>query len=118
MKPSITSIHRRGLCFGALTTALGLFSAREATAWPYGQTRRVARRTSRRVTRRHMYALPIGYATYRWGAYNYYRVGGLFYYPYMYQGRTVYVEINIDGSGHPLPPPPASEIDIDINIPR
>ncbi len=81
-----------------------------------GTARRTARRTTRRVTRRHYWALPGPYTPFRWGAYNYYRCGGIFYYPYMFGGRTVYVEVNVDSSGNPLPPPPPDQVAIDIDI--
>ena len=81
----------------------------------YGSVRRTARRTSRRtarrVTRRHMWALPAGYRVVNRGAYRYYYYGGAYYYPYYKSGRTVYVEVDINGG-----PPPASEIEIDIDI--
>lgn len=133
MSQNTNPISRRTALSGLLTGVASLAVATTATAYPYRRgyrgapyrpggyavNRGVARRTSRRVTRRHLYGLPGGYRPYRWGAYNYYRVGSLFYYPYMYQGRTVYIEINVDSGGNPLPPPPASqalvEIDIDID---
>jgi hypothetical protein len=31
----------------------------------------------------------------------------------MYMGRTVYIDINVQG-GYPMPPPPVGSIDIDI----
>jgi hypothetical protein len=31
----------------------------------------------------------------------------------MYMGRTVYIDINVNG-GYPAPPPPIGSIDIDI----
>jgi hypothetical protein len=78
--------------------------------------RGVARRTTRRVARRHMWALPGAYAPYRWGAYTYFLCAGVYYYPYMYGGRTVYVEVDVDSSGKPLPPPSASQVSVDIDI--
>jgi hypothetical protein len=50
---------------------------------------------------------------YAYGGYRYYRVGPRYYYPYMYMGRTVYIDINVQG-GYPMPPPPVGSIDIDI----
>lgn len=79
--------------------------------------RRTARRTARRVTRRNMvWAMPAMATAFWWGGHQYYRSGGLYYYPYFVSGQTVYVEIEVDAQGHPLPPPPASEIEININI--
>lgn len=78
--------------------------------------RRTARRTSRRVTRRHLYGLPAGYRSYYWGGHSYYLAGGVYYYPYFYGGRTVYVEIEVDSSGRPYPPPAASEIDFNVSV--
>ena len=62
---------------------------------------------------RGCYALPRGAVIFSYGGYRYYRVGPRFYYPYMYGGRTVYIDINVSG-GNPVPPPPAASIDIDI----
>lgn len=75
-------------------------------------SRQQGRQTSR-ARRRGCYTLPPGAALYPYGAYRYYRVGPRFYYPYMYGGRTVYVDIDVVG-GNPVPPPSASSIDIDI----
>ncbi len=120
MQHSTNSINRRRAFTGLLTAAFGLFSAQTAAAYPYGQVRRVSRRTSRRtmrrVARRHFYTMPHGCVPFRWGAYNYYRLGSIFYYPYMLHGRTIYVEVDVDSSGRPLAPPPASQIDVDIDI--
>lgn len=77
-------------------------------------SRQQGRQTSR-ARRRGCYALPPGAALYPYGAYRYYRVGPRFYYPYMYGGRTVYVDIDVVG-GYPAPPPPAGSIDIDIYV--
>jgi hypothetical protein len=75
-------------------------------------SRQDGRQTSR-ARRRGCYALPHGAATFAYGGFRYYRVGPRYYYPYMYGGRTVYIEIDVVG-GYPAPPPAAGSIDIDI----
>ncbi|MFV1994861.1 MAG: hypothetical protein ACC661_05440 [Verrucomicrobiales bacterium] len=75
-----------------------------------GTARRTARRTTRRVARRRMHTLPAGYRMINYGAYRYYVVGGVYYYPYYVSGQPVYIEVDIDANGQPLPPPPANEI--------
>ena len=62
------------------------FGVSEAEALPYH--RRVARRTSRRVARRHAY-LPAGCPL--TGAYYY--CGGVYYQPVVESGTTVYVVV-------------------------
>ncbi len=76
-------------------------------------TRQVSRNTyqsARQISRRHFYTLPAGYRAITYGTYRYYYVGGLYYYPYMDAGNTVYINIDVDASGNPLPPPPASAV--------
>lgn len=93
----------------------------ESQALPVDRARgragaRDSRQTGRQISRarrRGCYALPRGAAPFVFGGYRYYRVGPRFYYPYMYGGRTVYIDINVSG-GNPAPPPPAGSIDIDI----
>ncbi len=75
-------------------------------------SRQDGRQTSR-ARRRGCYALPGGARPFAYGGYHYYRVGPRFYYPYMYMGRTVYIDINVS-AGNPMPPPPIGSIDIDI----
>ena len=75
-------------------------------------SRQSGRQTSR-ARRRGYYGLPAGAAPYAYGGYNYYRAGGRYYYPYMYGGRTVYIDVDVSG-GRPMPPPPVGSIDIDI----
>lgn len=75
-------------------------------------SRQTGRQTSR-ARRRGCYALPGGAVPFRHGGYSYYRVGGRYYYPYMYGGRTIYIDIDVNG-GYPAPPPPVGSIDIDI----
>lgn len=75
-------------------------------------SRQAGRQTSR-ARRRGCYGLPPGAAPFSYGGYRYYRVGGRYLYPYMYGGRTVYIDIDVNG-GYPAPPPPAGSIDIDI----
>lgn len=82
------------------------------------QGARISRTTGRVVSRsrfRGCYVLPRGAVVFPFGGYRYYRVGPRFYYPYMYGGRTVYIDINVV-AGNPAPPPPAGSIDIDIDI--
>jgi hypothetical protein len=40
-------------------------------------------------------------------------VGPRFYYPYVYGGRTVYIDINVQ-DGNPEPPPAADSVDLDV----
>jgi hypothetical protein len=75
-----------------------------------------ARRTTRRVVRRHLYVIPRGYRLITRGNYRYYYYSGIYYYPYYISGQTVYVEIHVDTNGNPTAPPPASEIHVDINV--
>jgi hypothetical protein len=75
-------------------------------------SRQAGRQTSR-ARRRGCYGLPGGALPFAYGGYRYYRVGPRFYYPYIYMGRTVYIDINVNG-GYPAPPPPIGSIDIDI----
>ena len=92
-------------------------SAAPSEALPvHGVARRTSRRTTRRVVRRHMFLLPGGATPFVFGPYRYYRVGGIYYYPYMMGGRTVYVEIDVDVSGNPMAPPPASQVQYEINL--
>lgn len=94
----------------------------------YGEAReeRIEGRTGARVSRtagrvvsrsryRGCYALPRGAVVVPYGAYRYYRVGTAWYYPYMYAGRTVYIDVQVV-NGKPQPPPPANSIDIDIYV--
>lgn len=81
------------------------------------QGARASRQTGRQVSRarrRGVYSLPAGYRPYSYGSYNYYFAGGRYYYPYMYGGRTVYINIEVSASGNPGPPPAPGSIDIDI----
>ncbi len=76
-------------------------------------TRQVSRnsyQSARQISRRHFYTLPAGYRPVTYGAYRYYYVGGLYYYPYMDAGTTVYINVDVDASGNPIPPPPASAV--------
>ena len=75
-------------------------------------SRQSGRQTSR-ARRRGYYGLPGGAVPFAHGGYSYYRVGGRYLYPYMYGGRTVYIDVDVSG-GYPAPPPPAGSIDIDI----
>ena len=61
------------------------------------------------------YALPRGCAwrTYAGRRYCYY--GGLYYYPYVYGGKTVYINIEVNSSGHPMAPPPSSQVIVNVN---
>ena len=80
------------------------------------QVARGSRQTGRQVSRarrRGYYGLPGGAVPFVHGGFRYYRVGGRYLYPYMYGGRTVYIDIDVNG-GYPAPPPPVGSIDIDI----
>jgi hypothetical protein len=84
--------------------------ARRPAVAPASAVRGTARRTTRRVARRRIYTLPAGYRAVTRGAYRYYFYSGIYYYPYLISGKTVYVEVDVDASGNPQNPPPASEI--------
>jgi hypothetical protein len=82
------------------------------------QRARDSRQTGRQISRarrRGCYVLPVGAAVFVHSGYRYYRVGPRYYYPYMYNGRTVYIDIDVVG-GYPSPPPPAGSIDVDIYV--
>ena len=104
----------------ARTTPRGTTTVRHSTtrgsaaspASPAG----AARRTSRRVTRRHIRSLPSGYRTVTYGNYRYYHHNNIYYYPYYISGQTVYVEITVNAEGKPETPPPASEINVEVNV--
>lgn len=100
--PSLPSV-------GGLAVVALMAAAPEANALPHA--RRVARRTTRRVVRRHLWALPAGAVPITLGGYRYYRYGGAYYYPYLASGRTIYVEVN---GGYP--PPPAAEVMYDLGF--
>lgn len=106
-----------------LLAAAGLFlvTLPEAEALPVDRmagrqgardSRQQGRQTSR-ARRRAYVGLPVGCVPYAHGGYRYYRAGGVYYYPYMHQGRTVYINIDVV-KGQPAPPPPATSIDIYI----
>lgn len=109
------------LTVAAVTTAV--LAPGESQALPVDrmagrQGARASRQTGRQVSRarrRGCYALPHGAVAFRYGGYSYYRVGARYYYPYMYMGRTVYIDIDVSG-GYPAPPPPVGSIDIDIYV--
>ncbi|WP_038159462.1 hypothetical protein [Verrucomicrobium sp. BvORR106] len=80
------------------------------------QGARSSRQDGRQTSRarwRGTYVLPAGAAVVAVGGYRYYRVGPRYYYPYMYGGRTVYIDINVVG-GNPVPPPPVGSIEINF----
>lgn len=94
------------------TLAVVVLTPTETQALPVD--RRAARQAGRqasRARRRGYYGLPVGAVPYAYGGYRYYRVGNSYYYPYMYGGRTVYVDVEVYG-GCPAPPPPIGSIDI------
>ena len=98
-------------------------TARHTAVTPYrgpatvhGTARRTSRRTARRVTRRHMYTLPAGYRAVTYGAHRYYYYGGLYYYPYYVEGRTVYIHVDVNSSGQPLPPPPVEQMTVVVEV--
>jgi hypothetical protein len=77
---------------------------------------RVDRRAGRQISRarrRGYWGLPPGAAPFYYRGYRYYRVGPRFYYPYVYGGRTVYIDINVQ-EGNPEPPPAPDSIDLDL----
>jgi hypothetical protein len=108
------------VAIGLLVEALG--TAPPAEALPRDrmagrQAARASRQTGRQVSRarrRGYYGLPPGAAPFYYRGYRYYRVGPRFYYPYVYGGRTVYIDINVD-DGNPEPPPSGDSIDIDVS---
>lgn len=78
---------------------------------------RDARQTGRQVSRARWAGYPVlppGCVPYMYGGYRYYTVRGLYYYPYFYGGRTVYIQVNVQ-NGVPVPPPPSGSIDIYFN---
>ena len=128
MKSPLQALTRRSLLGSGLVATAALMTAGVSTLahaiYPYyvdrgvarRTTRRTARRTTRRVVRRHYWGMPAGAVAFRWGGYRYFHAGGLYYYPYMFSGRTVYVQVTVDSGGHPLPPPPPSQVAVEINI--
>lgn len=113
---------RRSFSLALITGALGA-TGLEALALPIDRARgrqnarasRQAGRQTSRARRRHYWGLPPGYRMVRYGAYNYYFAGGIYYYPYSMHGRTCYIQVDIH-NGHPAPPPPASQVYAEINI--
>lgn len=114
---SALSLVATGLLVDALVTAP------KAEALPRDrmagrQAARASRQSGRQVSRarrRGYYSLPPGAAPFYYRGYRYFRVGPRFYYPYVYGGRTVYIDIDVD-DGNPAPPPDADSIDIDISV--
>ena len=45
------------------------------------------------------------------GAYRYCFYKGLYYYPYMYGGRTVYIQVDYNS-----PPPPSDQVIINVEV--
>ncbi len=80
----------------------GRYGARDA--------RQDGRQTSR-ARRYGYYTLPAGSTPFVYSGVRYYRTRGLYYYPYFYGGRTVYVQVDVNG-GYPAPPPAAGSIDV------
>lgn len=113
---------RRSFSFALITTALGA-TGLKALALPIDRARgrqgarysRQAGRQTSRARRRHHWGLPAGYRPYRYGGYNYFLAGGIYYYPYSMQGRTCYIQVDIH-NGYPAPPPPASQVYAEINV--
>lgn len=103
---------------GICTSAWLTLGTQQAEALPHDRrvSRRTSRRTSRRVTRRrHFFGMPPGAAPFLYGGYRYFVAGGLYYYPYMFGGRTIYVQVDVT-NGHPLPPPPPSQVSVEIDL--
>ena len=72
---------------------------------------RQAGRQASRARRRAYWGLPPRAAPFYYRGYRYYRVGPRFYYPYVYGGRTVYIDIDAQG-GNPAAPPAAGSVEI------
>jgi hypothetical protein len=110
-------------CLSISAVTIAVLAPVESPALPVDRAQgrqgaRDSRQTGRQNSRarfRGCYAMPHGAVAFRYGGYSYYRVGTRYYYPYMYSGRTVYIDIQVSG-GHPLPPPPVGSIDIDIYV--
>lgn len=111
------------LALAALVFTLTLGFSTDSQALPRDraagrQAARASRQTGRQVSRsrwRGCHVLPHGAVAFRYASFTYYRVGPRFYYPYIYGGRTVYIDIDVK-NGNPVPPPAAGSIDIDIDI--
>ena len=73
-------------------------------------SRQEGRQTSR-ARRRYYWGMPPGCRAVRVGAHMYYHAHGVYYYPYYYGGRQVYVEVNVNG-----PLPRAEEIYDDLGF--
>jgi hypothetical protein len=73
--------------------AVGMIGVDRAEA-QYGVNRRVARRTSRRVTNRNVYDLPAGHQTAVVGGSTYYVAGDTRYEAVMSGGEVVYVVVD------------------------
>lgn len=73
-------------------------------------SRQSGRQTSR-ARRRGYWGLPAGAAPYYYRGHRYYRVGPRFYYPYVYGGKTVYIDVDVQG-GNPAAPPSAGSVEI------
>lgn len=52
------------------------------------------------------------YRRVKYGGYNYYLSGGVYYYSYFHHGRTVYIRMPLDSRGNPLAPYSANSINI------
>ena len=77
------------------------------------QVSRNTRQSVRQISRRHFYTLPAGYRWVTYGRYRYCFYGGRYYYPYIYGGRTVYIQVNVNSS-NPAPPP-SSQVIVNVN---
>ena len=108
-----------GALLVAASVALSIPSTSEALPVDRIQGRQGARasrqegRQNSRARWNGTYARPAGAVAFAWGGYSYYRAGGLYYYPYMYGGRTVYIKVDVV-NGHPAPPPAAGSIEINF----
>jgi hypothetical protein len=76
-----------------LSVSIGV---QEAQAVTRGEVRRISRRTTRRVNRRHAhyYALPRGCAKVFFNGHMRFYCGGVYYMPQVEQNETVYIIIN------------------------
>jgi hypothetical protein len=80
------------------------------------QGARQSRQSGRQASRARWtgsYVLPPGATPFLSAGFRFFRAGGVYYYPYVYGGRVVYVHVAVE-NGHPVPPPPASKVEIVI----
>ena len=98
----------------AVSTLVFVPASLQALPYYHPVSRSTTKTASRHKARRHVWSRPG--ASFPWEGFTYYRSGGVYYHPYLYGGRTIYVEVDVDAKGKPLPPPSPSQVSIDINI--